>query len=160
MPSPSTDPTGLPVINQHVRREQLRSGEITGMHCGKCEELKQIDMFGSWLDARTGLQMWHTTCRACIRTANRMRRQALQTAPPKSVYCDAKCGRKLVHHGKDKYSANLDHDPETGEFRGWICSSCNKGLGFFGDNLAGLERAVIYLKEHTSSPHATTHFTD
>jgi hypothetical protein len=40
----------------------------------------------------------------------------------------------------------LDHDHETGAFRGWLCSPCNIGIGALGDNLEGLLRAVEYLR--------------
>jgi len=44
-----------------------------------------------------------------------------------------------------KMRLGLDHCHSTGVFRGWLCSKCNAGLGFFGDNLAGLEKAIAYL---------------
>lgn len=39
----------------------------------------------------------------------------------------------------------LDHDHATGAFRGWLCDTCNRGIGMFGDTLAGVMRAVNYL---------------
>jgi len=41
----------------------------------------------------------------------------------------------------------LDHDHDTGKFRGWICSNCNRTLGWAGDNLEGVMRFVRYLEE-------------
>jgi Recombination endonuclease VII len=52
------------------------------------------------------------------------------------------CGK---HRGKKKLS--LDHDHETKRFRGWLCNSCNLGIGLMGDSLARLEAAVSYLKK-------------
>jgi Recombination endonuclease VII len=40
----------------------------------------------------------------------------------------------------------LDHCHTTGVFRGWLCSSCNLALGQLGDNIAGVERAIAYLR--------------
>ena len=40
----------------------------------------------------------------------------------------------------------MDHDHESGDFRGWLCTSCNTGLGKLGDSIAGLESALAYLK--------------
>jgi hypothetical protein len=42
----------------------------------------------------------------------------------------------------------LDHDHETGEFRGWLCHYCNTNLGRFGDSLDGLQPIIQYLKSH------------
>jgi hypothetical protein len=40
----------------------------------------------------------------------------------------------------------LDHDHATGAFRGWLCDRCNRGVGFLGDNVAGVQLALNYLK--------------
>lgn len=41
---------------------------------------------------------------------------------------------------------HVDHDHETGLFRGILCSKHNNGLGFLGDNIEGLEAALEYLR--------------
>lgn len=41
----------------------------------------------------------------------------------------------------------LDHDHDTGQFRGLLCASCNLALGGFGDNPELLRNALLYLKE-------------
>lgn len=40
----------------------------------------------------------------------------------------------------------LDHDRVTGEPRGWICDSCNTGIGRFKDDITILQRAIKFLK--------------
>lgn len=40
----------------------------------------------------------------------------------------------------------VDHCHETGRVRGLLCMNCNTGLGRLGDNIAGLKRAIKYLK--------------
>ncbi len=40
---------------------------------------------------------------------------------------------------------SMDHDHETGEFRGWLCPKCNHALGLFGDNEKIIESAIRYL---------------
>ena len=40
----------------------------------------------------------------------------------------------------------LDHCHETLKFRGWLCNSCNIGLGKLKDSIEMLERGIKYLK--------------
>lgn len=60
-------------------------------------------------------------------------------AKPELCEC---CGRQ-PSLGK---SLGIDHDHETGAFRGWICTKCNLGLGMFGDTAESIELALQYLK--------------
>ena len=39
----------------------------------------------------------------------------------------------------------VDHCHTTGEIRGILCASCNKGLGMFKDDQTNLEEAISYL---------------
>ena len=38
-----------------------------------------------------------------------------------------------------------DHCHQTGIFRGLLCFQCNAGLGLFGDSIASLQKAIVYL---------------
>jgi hypothetical protein len=40
----------------------------------------------------------------------------------------------------------IDHDHETGEIRGLLCTPCNTALGRFGDSEDGVRRALAYLE--------------
>ena len=40
---------------------------------------------------------------------------------------------------------HVDHNHETGEVRGLLCNSCNKGLGHLGDSTEILTSALQYL---------------
>jgi hypothetical protein len=42
---------------------------------------------------------------------------------------------------------HLDHDHVTGKFRGWLCSSCNRGIGLLHDSV-GVEKALTYLRRN------------
>lgn len=42
----------------------------------------------------------------------------------------------------------IDHDHDTGEIRGLLCSNCNRALGLFQDNSEIVEKAMLYLKKH------------
>ena len=41
-----------------------------------------------------------------------------------------------------------DHCHDSMEFRGVLCSNCNRGLGYLGDTLESAKAAVRYLEKH------------
>ena len=45
----------------------------------------------------------------------------------------------------------LDHNHHTGEVRGFLCESCNTGIGRFDDNPSQIERALIWLGQTKKS---------
>jgi hypothetical protein len=48
------------------------------------------------------------------------------------------------------FSLAVDHCHDSKKVRGLLCSNCNRGLGFFGDNIATLLSAIEYLKKSSS----------
>lgn len=67
------------------------------------------------------------------------RREKYKADRPEPALCDC-CGRPPVGR------MCLDHNRKTGHFRGWLCRNCNTGIGFLGDSIEGLQRAVYYLR--------------
>jgi hypothetical protein len=47
-----------------------------------------------------------------------------------------------------KEKLNYDHCHDTMKFRGVLCWNCNASIGKLGDDVAGLQRAVDYLRRH------------
>ncbi len=83
-------------------------------------------------------------CTACNRRNSRMRQRKVNwrkaTHPPKD--CEI-CG-KIPEENEPELS--FDHDHGTSVFRGWLCGSCNRGIGLLGDNIEGLKKALAYLE--------------
>lgn len=51
-------------------------------------------------------------------------------------------------HDEFTKTPHVDHDHETDEVRGLLCSDCNHGIGFLGDTLEGVLKAVAYFMEY------------
>jgi hypothetical protein len=79
-----------------------------------------------------------TKCMDCHSRQQRIRKELhkIYEQPDPNTPCEC-CGRmgELI----------LDHDHTTGAFRGWLCRECNSGLGFLGDDVAGITAALLYL---------------
>ncbi len=64
---------------------------------------------------------------------------------PEPKYCECCAG---LPNGNTAF-LHLDHCHVTGRFRGWLCSSCNTGIGQLGDNLDGVYKALFYLQRYS-----------
>jgi len=74
------------------------------------------------------------------RRNGRKRRGLPEATRPKPPTCES-CGQPPQAKG-----LALDHDHETGAFRGWLCGPCNTAIGALGDSEVGLQRAMDYLR--------------
>lgn len=62
----------------------------------------------------------------------------------KQNFTCAICSRFERYKGRKNLA--VDHCHKTGKVRGLLCSSCNKGLGLFEDNLEFIKNAEKYLE--------------
>lgn len=109
----------------------------TGKVCIYCKEEKTLESFQTHLGYKDKLDI---RCKKCIREQARVRQILKEKAPPKSKKCDC-CGletEKMV----------LDHCHETLNFRGWLCTNCNMGIGKLGDDINGVKKALYYLQKY------------
>lgn len=70
----------------------------------------------------------------------------LETMRAQTLAQDGRCAicGQLPSTGRWK-TLYADHDHATGVFRGMLCDVHNKGLGYFGDDVELLQRAIEYL---------------
>ena len=50
-------------------------------------------------------------------------------------------------HEEEVGTLHLDHCHVTGRYRGYLCRGCNTSLGQLGDDIAGLQNAIAYIKK-------------
>ena len=120
--------------------ESMRStkSETTGQSatktCTVCEQSKPLAAFSRDKQKADGL---YPHCKECNRiNTERRKRYRVEFPEPIDQKCQC-CGKQgdLV----------VDHCHKTQEFRGWICKSCNHGLGKLGDDIENVLNALNYL---------------
>lgn len=58
---------------------------------------------------------------------------------------DSKCSICSYMFGQRKGDIHVDHCHTTGKIRGLLCDRCNRGLGYFKDDIQSLANAIKYL---------------
>ncbi len=135
--------------------------------CPECGETKDRSEFTRNAQSSDGLSVYCRACRTAMKRAAylanrdemRLRKRAQQFGITvdrlKELIKDqdngcAICGRQCST-GK---ALALDHDHETGAFRGLLCASCNRALGYLQDSPGVVRAALAYLEKWKS--HAAT----
>ena len=136
--------------------------------CSQCCLILCVDFFYKNLSKKDGLC---TECKECMKKKEReyrldpVRKVHLRRREKKSElkrkyqitleYFDFLCEKyeNCLICGKTfniDFPACVDHDHKTGVVRGFLCASCNKGLGHFKESADVLERAIAYLNKHNN----------
>ena len=105
--------------------------------CRNCKVPKLIEDFPFFSTNNAGRK---NTCKTCTKHLSVLRKKLKsQNPPPVSGNCPI-CGMYTVDW-------ILDHCHFSDEFRGYICNSCNLGLGRFNDDEKLLYKAIEYLSK-------------
>ena len=108
--------------------------------CKECgEQMTAATVRHQMYVRRDGGRRVFNTCRLCkarqLLVVSRLKKR--MPAPPRGTPCEC-CGEVAER-------LELDHCHITGEFRGWCCGRCNKGIGLLQDSLEGVLLAAAYL---------------
>jgi hypothetical protein len=121
--------------------------------CVKCGEVKPLteEYFGARSrDKKGNPTEWRNGCKECDKKQNKVVRNLKKVYPkPNGNYQCPICHR--TEKDFDTYKGQLwvlDHDHETGKYRGYICNHCNTVLARSKDNIDTLKRAIEYLENN------------
>lgn len=120
-----------------------------GKCCSKCGTFLPLSAYS----AASGGNYLRSECKKCRQKMDRVRQKLRKEfPPPANDHCCPICRRNAEqtegHGGKQhKTPWVLDHDHFTDEARGWLCHTCNRGLGAFNDDVDILGRAILYLNQ-------------
>ena len=115
--------------------------------CNKCGKELPIANFSK----HSASNYLRPECKACNNNLSKIRNQLRKEYgnPPENYKCPI-CSREkneVSSGGGNKKSRWVcDHDHQNNNFRGWLCHTCNMGLGAFSDNINILYKAIEYLK--------------
>ena len=145
MPNPYYSPNKQSTTVALPFDDDTQNSNVIYKVCNNCNIRKPVQDFYKDRDGHC------MNCKICKDKINKITKNLHKTAPQRPQACEC-CGKvsdsPLV----------LDHDHETGKFRGWICIKCNLGLGRLGDTIESLMRAVEYLKKSASRIYGTSLF--
>ena len=136
--------TGKPCSKGHLARRHLT---------GTCVECAKVAV-KAW-EARNPGEWRKRAAAYYARYPERVKANSVKSARKRMGIPDAPYLKpltcELCERDTTDVQMHLDHDHTTGAFRGWLCNRCNLGLGNLGDTVAGLERALAYLRRVGSS---------
>ena len=126
----------------HFRSDGLKivGKEDDMRECNECHLILPMTAFTAKYLRIDGAYHLKRICRQCHVGVNKEQREARKNAPPKPDNCDN------CHESK---KLEIDHIHGTTKVRGWLCGTCNTGLGGLGDTLEGVLQAAIYLEPNT-----------
>lgn len=106
--------------------------------CRNCKEEKPIEDFPHFSTSEAGRK---NTCKECTKKLSEIRKKLKSDNPlPEPGICP------ICKTHTDKWI--LDHCHFSNDFRGYICNSCNLGLGRFNDDINILINAICYLNSN------------
>jgi hypothetical protein len=113
--------------------------------CSRCNVEKTYCSFNKYKRYDDGLQAW---CRECHKHTKRAERYGLSQSEYLEIYHSQQsmCAGCGIHESDCRIAHAIDHNHNTGEVRGLLCNSCNRGLGLLKDDPDLLEHLASYLR--------------
>lgn len=120
--------------------------------CNVCHRILPVSNFDLNQNGKGDRPVRRPSCKDCRRGIDGIPissadRKIWNRSKPKGVDFECPICSKVTIAGVTA-KVVLNHDHATGQVLGWICDSCNTGLGRFKDDERLLRRAIEYLREH------------
>ena len=120
--------------------------------CNVCHKLKKTKEFAKNQNAINNRSVRRPSCKDCrikmegagISRTDRIK--WLKEMPVNEPFVCPICKKRTIAGVTSKVV--LEHDHHTGKPGGWICDSCNTGIGRFKDDVELLKSAIEFLKKN------------
>jgi len=120
--------------------------------CNVCHKFKKTTEFAKNQNAKNNRSVRRPSCRNCrvkmegVSVSRTDRIEWLKNKPNNEPFECPVCRKRTIAGITSKVV--LEHDHHTGKPGGWICDSCNTGLGRFKDDIKLLKSAIEFLKKN------------
>jgi hypothetical protein len=120
--------------------------------CNICHKLLSTKKFAKNQNAKNNRSVRRPSCKDCrikmegIGVSRADRIKWLKEKPNNEPFECPVCKKRTIAGVTSKVV--LEHDHRTGKPGGWICDSCNTGLGRFKDDVKLLKSAIEFLKKN------------
>ena len=118
--------------------------------CNICHKLLDTTEFARNQNAKNNRPVRRPSCRECrkqlegVNATPRVKLEWLKKKPHNKPFECPICAKRTIAGITSKVV--LDHNHRTGTVRGWVCDSCNTGIGRFKDDIEIIKRAIKFLK--------------
>ena len=119
--------------------------------CNVCHKLKKTSEFAKNQNAKNNRSVRRPSCKDCrikmegVGVSRADKVKWFKSKPINEPFECPICRKRTIAGITSKVV--LEHDHHTGKAGGWICDSCNTGLGRFKDDIGLLKSAIEYLKK-------------
>lgn len=118
--------------------------------CNVCHKLKKTTEFAKNQNAKNNRSVRRPSCKDCrvkmegVGVSRADKLKWLKKKPVNEPFECPICSKRTIAGITSKVV--LEHDHRSGEVRGWVCDSCNTGIGRFKDDKELLKRAIKFIK--------------
>jgi len=123
--------------------------------CTKCNQIKSLEEFSQSKNEKQAVQ-YH--CKDCNKKYREQKKEKVKDYQLKRKFGlsldeyqkmleEQKGVCKICGQVENNKQLAVDHCHTTGQIRGLLCGSCNRGIGYFRDSQDLLLKAVQYLNE-------------
>jgi len=118
--------------------------------CNICHKLLSTEEFARNQNAKNNRSVRRPSCRECRKQLEgkdmtpKAKLEWSKNKPQNEPFECPICGKRTIAGITSKVV--LEHNHRTGEVRGWVCDSCNTGIGRFKDDVGLLKRAIKFIE--------------
>lgn len=127
--------------------------------CSKCKIEQDSSAF--YIGTRRGKTYLYSRCKICCSIINKEQAENGRAWELKKKYgisleeyrnqCTIRCNVCDICDTQVR-TLHVDHNHTTGKIRGYLCGSCNRGIGLLKDSAQVCYNASQYLKGHDETP--------